>query len=61
MKWPKEKKDNGSHTDVQNPTEIKNRKTYTTKVIGRELWIYQSSHQQTSIKEAQTIQWPNVK
>lgn len=47
MQWPKEKKGgNGTHTDVQNTTETKNRKTYTTKVIGtvgRKLWRYQSS------------------
>ena len=27
------KRDNGRHTDVQNTTETKNRKTYTTNVI----------------------------
>ena len=40
------KRDNGTHTDVQNTTETKNRKTYTTNVIetvGRTLWRYQSS------------------
>jgi hypothetical protein len=45
MQWPKEKKrGNGTHTDVQNTTETKNSKTYTTNVIGtvgRKLWRYQ--------------------
>lgn len=30
----RKKRGNGTHTDVQNTTETKNRKTYTTKVIG---------------------------